>query len=168
MAERLPDNAPDPRKSASRRLPPSIHASCILVGEWGVLIRGASGAGKSTLARMLVERAVARGLFARLVADDRVHLEVRGGRVVGRPAPAIAGRIECRGIGIRQVPHENAALIRCVVDLVEHPERLPEPQERRTLIAGMQVPRLVLARDGDPAGLVLDAIADLSGPAPAP
>jgi HPr kinase/phosphorylase len=168
MAARLPDNAPDPRKPASSRLPPSIHACCILLGEWGVLIRGPSGTGKSTLARVLIERAAARGLFARLVADDRVHLEVRGGRVVGRPAPAIAGRIECHGIGIRQMPHENAALIRCVVDLVERPDRLPEPQERRTLIAGMQVPRLVVSRDGDAAGLVLDAIADLSAPAAAP
>lgn len=141
---------------------PSIHATCILVGEWGVLIRGRSGAGKSSLARALIERAAARGLFARLVADDRVHLECRNGRLLARPPARIAGRIEWHGIGLKDMVHEGAAVIRCIVDLVEQPTRLPEPQERRTLLAGVEVPRLALSRNGDVAGLVLDALADLA------
>ena len=38
--------------------------------------------------------------FARLVGDDRVHVEAAGGRLLVRPAPALAGLIEVRGIGV--------------------------------------------------------------------
>lgn len=154
----LPSNATASPATASPAT--SIHATCILVGEWGVLIRGRSGAGKSSLARSLIERAAARGLFARLVADDRVHLASCNGRLIARPAPRIAGRIEWHGIGIRDMSHERAAIIRCIVDLVDRPTRLPEPHERRAIIAGIDVPRFALSRDGDIAGLVLDALAE--------
>lgn len=49
-----------------------VHGTAAVVGEAGVLIRGASGAGKSSLALALVDAAAARGLFARLVGDDRI------------------------------------------------------------------------------------------------
>ncbi len=51
---------------------PTLHATALIVGDAGVLIRGRSGAGKSRLAEELVEAAQARGWFGRLVADDRV------------------------------------------------------------------------------------------------
>ncbi len=36
------------------------HASCVVVGEAGVLIRGPSGSGKSTLAREILDLAARR------------------------------------------------------------------------------------------------------------
>ena len=65
--------------------PGTIHAGCVLVGEAGLLIRGASGSGKSTLAREVVSRAVQAGRFGRLVSDDRTRIEARHGRLVAHP-----------------------------------------------------------------------------------
>ena len=70
----------------------TVHASAVLVGARAVLIRGPSGAGKSRLALDLIEAARAGALlFARLVGDDRVHLEPIGGRLLVRPGRG-AGR----------------------------------------------------------------------------
>ena len=80
--------------------PATVHASAVLVGARAVLIRGPSGSGKSRLALELLEAARTGSLrFARLVADDRVHLEAPGGRLLVRPAEALAGLIEVRGVG---------------------------------------------------------------------
>ncbi len=51
-----------------------------------------AGAGKSSLALRLVQAGETRLLpFARLVADDRAHVEACHGRLLVRPAPALAG-----------------------------------------------------------------------------
>ena len=77
----------------------------MLVGARAVLIRGPAGSGKSRLALALLH-AAKQGLmpFARLVADDRAHVEAAHGRLLVRPAPALAGLIEVRGLGIRRLP----------------------------------------------------------------
>lgn len=122
----------------------TLHASCVLIGEAGILIRGPSGSGKSTLAHDLVGLAATSGHFARFVADDRVRVAAHHGRVVARPVPAIAGRAEIRGGGIVRVPYEPAAVVRLVVDCTrEEPPRLPTPAEGRTEIAGVELPRMV-------------------------
>ena len=83
---------------------PTIHASAVLVGARAVLIQGPPGSGKSRLALALVQAALAGALpFARLVGDDRVHIEAAHGRLLVRPAAALAGRIEV-GIGIATGP----------------------------------------------------------------
>ncbi|RAI27877.1 HPr kinase/phosphorylase, partial [Rhodoplanes serenus] len=109
-------------------IPPSIHASAVLVGARAVLIRGPSGAGKSILALRLVQAAEARaGALARLVADDRTMVEAVSGRLVVRPVPALAGLVEVRGLGLRRLPHEPAAVVGLVVDLADpDAERLPQ------------------------------------------
>ena len=67
----------------------------MLVGARAVLIRGPSGAGKSRLAFELLDAARdGRLRFARLVGDDRVHLESVNGRLLVRPARSLAGLIE--------------------------------------------------------------------------
>lgn len=86
----------------------TLHATVVLVGEAGILIRGRSGAGKSRLARLILAEAAARGLFARLVADDRVRVAARGGRLVASRIPAIAGWIEMRGHGLVRQRSEPA------------------------------------------------------------
>ncbi|HYI89427.1 MAG TPA: HPr kinase/phosphatase C-terminal domain-containing protein [Beijerinckiaceae bacterium] len=133
----------------------TLHASCVVVGEAGLVIRGASGSGKSSLARQIVREGERGGLFARLVCDDRVRLESRNGRVVASPVAAIAGRIEVRGIGLVTVPFERAAIVRWVVDLSEDPPRLPEPTEATVPLCGVAVPRLQAAIEPGLAEAVL-------------
>ena len=53
---RRPLRRPPAGASADRRLG-TVHATCVVIGEAGVLLRGPSGSGKSTLARRLVEGA---------------------------------------------------------------------------------------------------------------
>ena len=120
----------------------TLHASCVVVGEAGLVIRGGSGSGKSSLARQIVHEGERGGLFARLVCDDRVRLESRNDRVVASAVAAIAGRIEVRRIGLVTVPFERAAVVRWVVDLSEDPPRLPEPTEATVPLCGVAVPRL--------------------------
>jgi serine kinase of HPr protein (carbohydrate metabolism regulator) len=126
-------------------MPATIHATAVLVGPRAVLIRGPSGAGKSRLALDLIAAAAAGGLrFARLVGDDRVHLEKAGGRLLVRPAATLAGMIEQRGAGIRQLPYEPCAVVGWVVDLAaDDMERLPERDQID--LEGVTLPRLAVA-----------------------
>ncbi len=129
--------------------PQSIHANALIVGEAGVLIRGASGSGKSALTLQLLRQAPLQGLFARLVADDRVFLEVCNGRLLARPHALTAGQVERYGQGIEQLLHEPCACITCVIDLVPDDEtmgfrRYPEPSHQSTIIDGISLPRLAL------------------------
>ncbi|HVX98772.1 MAG TPA: HPr kinase/phosphatase C-terminal domain-containing protein [Pseudorhodoplanes sp.] len=130
---------------------PSIHASAVLVGARAALIRGPSGSGKSRLALALLQ-AGRSGLmpFARLVGDDRVHVEARHGRLLVRPAPALAGLIEIRGAGIRQVEFEPLAVAGWVIDLAApDAERLPSA-EAWAQIEGVRLARLAVAPGADP------------------
>lgn len=126
---------------------PTYHATAFLLGAAGVLIRGASGAGKSCLALALIDEAAARGGFAALVADDRVHLDAWHGRLVARTPSGLAGLVERRGSGIERHPCETAAVIRLVVDLVGAVAlpRLPEPADQVADILGLVLPRLALS-----------------------
>jgi HPr kinase/phosphorylase len=129
--------------------PSTVHASAVLVGARAVLIRGPSGSGKSRLALGLIEAGHAGRLrFARLVADDRVHLEAAGGRLLARPAATLAGLIEVRGAGLLRVPHEASAVVGFVVDLAAtDASRLPDPARRKTEIEGISLPRLAVAAE---------------------
>jgi HPr kinase/phosphorylase len=139
----------------------SIHASAVAIKEAGVLIRGPSGAGKSSLALALIAAGEISGFFARLIGDDRISLESRGGRLIARAHPLILGRIERRGLGILEVPCLAAAVVRLVVDLVfpdERAPRWPEPDGDRIRLDGVSLPRLRLPREsagGDQAQTVL-------------
>lgn len=125
----------------------SIHASAVLAGPKAVLIRGRAGSGKSRLAWDLLEAAAQGALpFARLVADDRAHVEAQAGRLLVRPAEKLAGLLEVRGLGIRRTAYEPMAVAGLVVDLAaEDAARLPEPEAMRTAIAGVNLPRLAVA-----------------------
>ena len=122
---------------------PTVHAGAVLLGAAGVLLRGPSGAGKSALALALVERFRGRGRFAALVADDRVQLSVHHGRLVARAPERLAGLVERWGRGILSVPHEEACVLRLVVDCLdaEALERMPEPGALTVEIAGITLPR---------------------------
>jgi serine kinase of HPr protein (carbohydrate metabolism regulator) len=125
----------------------TVHASAVLVGARAVLIRGPSGSGKSRLALDLIAAAQAGLLrFARLVGDDRLHLESAGGRLLARPAEALAGLIEVRGVGLRRLAHEPCAVVGWVVDVAAgDAERMPAAAQGRVEIAGIELPRLAVA-----------------------
>jgi len=130
----------------------TVHASAVLVGARAVLIRGPSGSGKSRLALDLIEAGRTGALpLARLVADDRVYLEPTGGRLLVRPAEALAGLVEVRGVGVQRVAHEPSAVVGLVVDLAAADAvRLPDTARRRTAVEGIELPRLAVA-SGVPA-----------------
>jgi HPr kinase/phosphorylase len=139
----------------------TLHASCIVIGESGILVRGPSGAGKSSFAAVLLSQARGRGAFAAWVADDRVVVKSSGQRLIAAPHPAIAGRFEARGQGILSALHERRVVLRLVVDLEEAVERLPADGELSTAVAGVALRRLplVAGRGGlYEASLVLNLI----------
>jgi HPr kinase/phosphorylase len=137
---------------------PTIHASAVLAGAHAILIRGPSGAGKSRLALAFIQARHCDGvlLFTRLVADDRVDVAAAHGRLLARPAPALAGLLEVRGIGIIRLPHEPVAVVSLVVDL-DGGERMPDAAATRTCIEGIWLPRLAAA-PGNPFPAVLAAL----------
>ncbi|HET7888393.1 MAG TPA: HPr kinase/phosphatase C-terminal domain-containing protein [Bradyrhizobium sp.] len=122
----------------------SIHASAVLAGRCAVLIRGPSGSGKSRLAFDLILAGRA-GVIApvTLIGDDRVHVLARDGVLMIRPAPALAGLIEIRGLGIRRCDFAAEGIAGLVVDLqAPDAERLPPPEALQTCIDGILIPRI--------------------------
>ncbi len=103
-----------------------VHATCVAIGGAGVLLRGPSGAGKSDLALRLIDGGGADG--PRLVADDRVDLTLRAGRVWAQAPGPLKGLLEVRGVGIMPMKALDEIAIALVCDLVAPPlvERLPE------------------------------------------
>ena len=152
-----------------------IHASAAVIGEAGVLIRGASGSGKSRLALALIAGARGGGAFARLIGDDRIRLESCNERLIARGHPLILGQIEQRGAGILRAPFIAAAVVRLVIDIVPADKalRYPGPTAERPALrsqdcdfaglgdvelAGVRLPLLVApdtAAAADLAGAVL-------------
>lgn len=115
--------------------PPALHATTLRFAGGGIMLCGPSGAGKSDLALRLIEAG------GELIADDYTHLQpAPDGRLMARCPPALAGRIEVRGIGIITLPHCPQGTIDLGFDLMAHDriERLPDPDWR--LIAGVKVP----------------------------
>ncbi|GJE57623.1 MULTISPECIES: HPr kinase/phosphorylase [Methylobacterium] len=136
------------------------HATCLLLGEHGILIRGPAGSGKSTLCLELLDHADTTGSHGRLVGDDRVLLSLRHGRIVARGHPEVAALIEIRGLGIRRLVNvAQAAVIRLVVDLVAEAPRLPPGRPDPTLILGVALPRLVLEPRQPRAYVIRQALA---------
>ncbi|TVR09831.1 MAG: serine kinase [Salinarimonadaceae bacterium] len=125
----------------------SVHGVALVLGEAGVLIRGPAGSGKTSLALDLIARTGADGGFARLVADDRVILRERGGRLLARPHPEIAGRAEIRGVGIVEAPYLPEARLRLVVDLDPRAPRAPDDADMTTTLENVAIPWLVLQRE---------------------
>lgn len=117
-----------------------IHGTCAALplesGFAGVLITGPSGSGKSDLALRLIDGG------ARLVADDHVLVEARGGRLYARAPETIRGRMEVRHVGVVWVPFIEEAEVRLKIALGEEPARLPEPAYAK--VAGIDMPRLAL------------------------
>lgn len=134
----------------------AVHASCAVLGEDGILIRGPAGSGKSTLVRDLLGLGAISGVFAALVGDDRVTLTQRHGRLVAAPHPALAGLLEIRGLGVQPVDATvPSAVLRLVVDLGGCAPRMPEEGAETIRLQGVALPRMVLSPDPGRAGTVM-------------
>jgi serine kinase of HPr protein (carbohydrate metabolism regulator) len=132
---------------------PNLHATAIVIGDRGILIRGASGSGKTALALAVIAAARATGRFGVLLADDQVLLSVRQGRLVCLAPPTIAGLVEVRGLTPRPVSHEPSAVIDLIVTLVEQAEAPRYSEDRWSEIAGCMLPELLLAAQDAPGAL---------------
>lgn len=125
--------------------PQNLHATALVIGSRGVLIRGPSGSGKTTLALALIERFGVPGRFCRLVADDQLFVAGHAGRLVCRAPATIAGLAEVAGLGPRPLPFEPAAVVDLVVHLVPASEIPRYQEDADEMIAGCRLPGLRLA-----------------------
>ena len=139
---------------------PTIHASAVRVGTSAVLIRGPSGSGKSRLAFELILAGRAGQIApAKLIGDDRVHVWAQGAELMIRPAPALAGLIEIRGLGIRRCDFAPEAPVGLVVDLdAVDAERLPSLEVLQIHIKGISIPRIPVQRGFSGLPLVIAAL----------
>ena len=148
---------------------PYVHATAVLIGENGVLIRGRSGAGKSRLARALMEEATRSGQLARLIGDDRIGLEPRNGRLLAHPHAALAGQMEFRGQGIGKMAYEQSALLRLVIDITPYdrarntPPRLPQNSDKHVVLEGITLHHLQVLEEDAPATSATAIVAFLNG-----
>ena len=141
----------------------TIHASCCVVGEAGVLVRGPSGSGKSSLCLALLERAYRDGRHACFVGDDRIRLAVHHGRLVASGHPTLTGMVEIRGAGFHRLARSApGALVRLVVDLVPLRPRMP-PEADGVTILGVRLPALALEPREPREYLVVEALASQCG-----
>ncbi len=143
---------------------PTIHATAVLIGAKALLIRGEPGSGKSRLALRLLETAGRELPFVRLVGDDRVYLENRGGRLIARPPQQLAGLLEIRGTGIVRAPFEASAVVGLVIDLGQPADRLPAAESRKAVLEGVTLPRLAVPPGADPLPLAIEASLGRFGP----
>lgn len=150
----------------------NIHATGLVLGKTGLILRGASGAGKSLLALELLDEWEARGLPAKLVSDDRIEIETSAGTLVMHAPAKIEGLIELRGRGIVERPFVRKAALHLVVDLIDGFERMVEDDQLVTVIEGVQVARCPVPRAGKVDSrhqllLIREAIRALSPSGPA-
>ena len=151
--------------------PVNIHATGLVLGQHGLILRGPSGAGKSLLALQLLAQFESRGEKAMLVSDDRVEIVRKGAGLVMHAPANIAGLIELRGRGIVQRPHLASAPLHLVVDLVEALERMVEEEALSIELEGVRLARAPVPRRGvvDPSHqllLVMEALRELPVPPP--
>lgn len=110
-----------------------LHATSVAIEGQAILLIGPSGSGKSDLALRLIDRG------ASLVSDDYTILRLNDGRITAAAPSHIAGRIEVRGLGIAAMQHETDVPVALALQLVDRPERMPEPMPPLMLL-GQCVP----------------------------
>ncbi|HEY0123113.1 MAG TPA: HPr kinase/phosphorylase [Rhizobium sp.] len=139
----------------------NIHGTAIVVATTGLLFLGPSGIGKSSLAFSCLAAAKPLGLFAALVADDRVLVSERNGHVIAECPPTIAGLMEVRGTGILRIPYISPVLIHFAVLPVDPAtaERLPDENERIDVTEAISLPVIrVSAAAVNPLAIIMAKI----------
>ena len=115
-----------------------IHASCVALEDFGVLIRGKSGSGKSTLSLELIDKNYS------LVSDDYCQITTLNGSIIASPPENIKGKIEIRGYGIIKLPYQENVRVRLVVDLKENIMIERHCEDRFCKITNIEIPRIFL------------------------
>lgn len=119
----------------------TLHASCVALGDAGILIEGPPGSGKSDLVLRLIDEPgyglgnlVLRGT---LVCDDQTVIERRGDTLIASSPKPIAGLFEIRGQGVVKVDRLPEVELVLAVKLAKAAEieRMPEAAFRQ--IAGV-------------------------------
>lgn len=128
-------------------------ATCVAIDGRGLLIEGPPGSGKSSLALALIDRG------AVLVGDDGVDLVTASERLLASPAPAIAGLLEVRNVGLLRYPAARDVPVALVLRLDREAERLPDGPGAIDLL-GLRLPLVRLWPDSPV--LALRALAALS------
>ena len=126
----------------------NVHATGLVLGKTGLILRGSPGAGKSLLALELLDEWEARGLPAKLVSDDRIDIEATPKGLVMHAPKAIEGLIELRGRGIVSRPFVAKAALHLVVDMVDSLERMVEEDALVTELEGVTIARCPAPRAG--------------------
>lgn len=149
----------------------NIHATGLVLGKTGLILRGPSGAGKSLLALELIDEWELRGEGAKLVSDDRIDIEATNTGLVMHAPKSIEGLIELRGRGIVSRPHVTKAPLHLVVDMVDTLERMVEEDALVTELDGVSLPRCPVPRAGKVDSrhqvlLIREALRALSPPKP--
>jgi hypothetical protein len=127
-----------------------LHATCVALGESGLLLVGAPGTGKSDLALRLVDRG------ALLVADDQTEIAAMEGKLIASCPPGFAGLIEVRGLGLLRLPARGAVRLRLGLDLDSAPQRLPARPWPMRDILGIALPCLPFDARAPSAPLVAE------------
>jgi HPr kinase/phosphorylase len=122
-----------------------VHASCVAIGDRGILILGPPKSGKSDLVLRLIDNpGYGLGdacLRAELVSDDQTLVIRRADTLFASAPQTIVGKLEVRGIGILSVPYRREAALVLAVTLLPAAEieRLPDERQLRYALGGLDL-----------------------------